>query len=162
MKTAIIYASKYGTTEKVALSIADKLKITNEVELVSLKTNPNPNINEFETVILGTPIYAGQTSKKMKAFCKANEFVLLQKKTGLFVCGMHHDKEQREKELKDAYSETLQQNAIATGFMGGAFLFEKMNFVERTIIKKIAKTTTSVHQIDEDAIDKFVEKMKNT
>ena len=33
MKTALIYASKYGTTEKIASSIAEKLKNTNDIEL---------------------------------------------------------------------------------------------------------------------------------
>jgi len=156
MKIAIIYASKYGTTEKVAASMAENLKKINEVELFWLTTNANPNTSEFEMVILGSSIYAGQASKKMKAFCKANESILLQKKIGLFVCGMQHDKEQQEKELKDAYSEILQQNAITSSFMGGAFLFEQMNFFERMIIKKIEKTTTSVERIDWEAVECFV------
>jgi len=161
MKITIIYASKHGTTEKVAASIAEKLKETNEIELFSLKKTSNPDISGFDAVILGSSIYAGQASKKMKTFCQKNQSVLLQKKTGLFVCGMHPDKEQKEKELKDAYSEELQRDAVATGFMGGAFLFEKMNFFERMIIKKIAKTTTSVQQIDWEAVDEFVKKINH-
>jgi menaquinone-dependent protoporphyrinogen oxidase len=161
MKTAIIYTTKYGTTEKVAASIAERLKETHEVELFSLKNNPHPDISKFELVILGSPIYMGQVPGKMKAFCKANEAVLLQKKTSLFICGMYPDKEQRHKELKDAYSEVLQNNAAVTGFFGGAFIFERMNFIERLIIKKIAKTTTSLEQIDWDAIDGFVKKLNN-
>jgi len=159
MKTAIIYASKHGTTEKVARSIAEKLTGTNEVELFSLKKNPNIDISGFETVILGSSVYMGQASGKMKAFCKANEPVLLQKKTGLFVCGMHPDKEQQEKELKDAYAEALREKAAATGFLGGEFLFEQLNFLERLIIKEIAKENSSVHQIDWKAIDSFVGKL---
>ena len=159
MKTAIIYASKHGTTEKVARSIAEKLMETNEVELFSLKKNPNIDISGFETVILGSSVYMGQASGKMKAFCKANEPVLLQKKTGLFVCGMHPDKEQQEKELKDAYAEALREKAAATGFLGGEFLFEQLNFLERLIIKEVAKENSSVHQIDWKAIDSFVGKL---
>ena len=161
MKIAIIYTSKYGTTEKVACSIAEKLKETHEVELFSLKKNPYPDISGFEAAILGSPIYMGQSSKKMKAFCKANESVLRQKKTGLFVCGMHPDKEQQRKELRDAFPEALQNQAASTAFLGGAFLFEKMNFFERMIIKKIAKTTTSVQQIDYDAVDEFLKIFKH-
>ena len=160
MKTAIIYASKYGTTEKVAVSIAEKLKETNEVELFSLNKIANPDISGFEMVILGVPIYAGQASGKMKVFCQTNEPVLLQKKTGLFVCGMDPTKEQQNKELQDAYPEVLQQNATTTGFMGGEFWFERMNFFERMIIKKIAKTTTSVSRIYYEAVDEFVKRLK--
>ncbi|MCL2412931.1 MAG: flavodoxin domain-containing protein [Bacteroidales bacterium] len=161
MKTAIIYATKHGTTEKVAGMIAEKLKNSNEVELFSLNKNANPDISEFEMIILGTSIYAGSASKKMKRFCQTNEQVLLQKKLGLLVCGMEPTKEKQDQELNDAYPEILHKNAAATGFMGGAFLFEKMNFFERFIIKKIAKTATSVHQIDENAMDEFVKKLQN-
>ena len=160
MRTAIIYTTKYGTTEKVANSIAEKLKDTHEVKLFSLKKNPNPDISGFETVILGSSIYMGKSSGKMKAFCKANKSVLLQKMMGLFVCGMHPDKEQQHKELKDAYPEVLLKNATVAEFMGGAFLFERMNFFERLIIKKIAKTTTSIQQIDLNVVDEFVAKLK--
>jgi len=159
MKTAIIYTSKHGTTEKVANLIAEKLKKTNEIELFSLGKNSNPDISKYETVILGTSIYAGSASKKMKAFCRKNESILLQKKTGLFVCGMEPNKEKQNKELSDAYSETLHKSAVATGFLGGEFLFEHMNFFERFIIKKIAKTTTSVHKINAEAIDAFAAKL---
>ena len=37
LKTAIVYISKHGTTEKVACALAEKLKETNETELISLK-----------------------------------------------------------------------------------------------------------------------------
>ena len=160
MKVAILYVSKYGTTEKVACLIADKLKETNNVELFSLNKNPNQDISGFECVILGTPIYAGKASSKMKAFCKKNEPVLLQKKIGLFVCGMYPDKENQEKELKEAYPEALQQKAEAAVFLGGAFIFEQMNYFERMIIKQIAKTTTSVERIDNKAVDVFVKRFQ--
>jgi len=160
-KTLIIYHSKYGTTKKVAVSISEKLKGDSSIALFSLKENENPDIQDFDIVILGTSIYMGQASKKMRTFCKTNESALLEKKIGLFACGMHPDKEQQEKELKDAYPKMLQDNAIAVGFFGGAFLFEQMNFLERAIIKKIAKTSTSVQQIDFEAIDQFVAKCQS-
>ena len=159
MKIAVIYTSKHGTTEKVAGLIAGKLKETNEVELFSMKKNANPDLSGFEMVILGSSIYAGQASGKMKTFCTTNESVLFQKKTGLFVCGMEPTQEKRAQELKDAYSDELTKKATATGFLGGEFLFEKMNFIERFIIKKIAKTNRTVHRIDKEAIDVFVKKL---
>ena len=160
MKTAIIYTSKHGTTERVACAMADKLRETDEVTLFSLKKDPNPIISAFDRVVLGAPVYAGKVSAKMKTFCKANEAVLLQKRTGLFVCGMYPSKEKQEEELKNAYPQELFTLAKATAFLGGAFLFEQMNFFERAIIKKIAKTTTSVHRIDWEAVDGFIEGLK--
>jgi menaquinone-dependent protoporphyrinogen oxidase len=73
---------------------------------------------------------------------------------------MHPDKEQQKKELKEAYLETLQEKAVVTGFLGGEFLFEQLNFFERFIIKQIAKENNTAHQINWEAIDKFVGKLK--
>lgn len=159
MKTAIIYASKYGTTEKVAVTIAEKLREKNEVELFSLKQKANPDLSSYGIVILGTPIYAGKASKKMMTFFQKNEQALLRKKTGLFVCGMEPSRAKRQKELEDAYPDGLVKNAFASGFLGGAFIFERMNFIERIIINKIAKTNTSVSRIDENAIEAFIKKL---
>jgi menaquinone-dependent protoporphyrinogen oxidase len=160
MKTAILYFSKHGTTEKVAQAIADKLRETSEVELFSLRKNPTPNVGEFDRVVLGSSVYMGQSSKTMKAFCKQNESDLLQKKIGLFICGMHPNKAEQEKELREAYPQVLQENAAAIDFLGGEFLFESMNFFERFIARMIAKTKTSVHQINWNGIDDFVKKLQ--
>ncbi|MCL2290054.1 MAG: flavodoxin domain-containing protein [Bacteroidetes bacterium] len=160
MKTAIIYASKHGTTEKVAHSIADKLKGTNEVELFSLNANPKPDINAFEMVIIGSSIYAGQASKKVKAFCKENESLLLQKKIGLFTCGMQPEKENQEKELQAAFPEVLLKHSKATNFLGGELLFEQMNFFERMLVKKFMKIKSSVHQIDWDGVEDLAKRLQ--
>jgi len=158
MKIAIVYASKHGTTEKVAASIAEKLSVIGEVKMISLKKNKKPDIGGYDLVILGASIYVGKASKKMKRFCMENESVLLQKRTGLFVCGMHPDKAEQENELKNAYPEVLLEKAESTGFLGGEFLFDKMNFLERAIIKKIAKTESSVNRINWEAVYHFVRK----
>ncbi len=159
MKTAIIYASKHGTTEKVARAIGEKLKGATDVELFSLKNTPNPDIRSFDTIVLGTSIYAGQPSKKMKAFCYGNEAALLQKRVGLFVCGIEPSPEGRKRETDAAYPEELRKHAAVVAFLGGEFLFEAMSFFERTIAGMIAKTTTSISRIDNDGVEVFAQKL---
>jgi menaquinone-dependent protoporphyrinogen oxidase len=39
--------------------------------------------------------------------------------------------------------------------LGGEFQLEKMNFMEKIIVKKIAKITESISKIDDVSIDKF-------
>jgi menaquinone-dependent protoporphyrinogen oxidase len=154
MKTAIIYISKHGTTEKVARLIAEKSG--SEVTLISLKQNSNPEINSFDTIVLGASIYAGNSSKTMQRFCKNNIELLTQKRLALFVCGMELDETKQQQELANAYPQELYEYAVSKCFAGGEFLFEKMNFFERAIIKRIAKTDKSVSQIREKDIEKFV------
>jgi menaquinone-dependent protoporphyrinogen oxidase len=160
MKTAIIYASKYGTTEKVARLLAENLKETDDIILVSLAKKNTEDINQFDKIILGTSIYAGNPSRKMKLFYTQYQTFLLQKTIGLFICGMEPDKEKRQLEIQNAYPNWLHEKAKIAKFLGGEFLFEKMNFFEKLIIKKIAQTNTSVSNIDYVAVQAFAENMK--
>ncbi|GHS92588.1 flavodoxin [Bacteroidia bacterium] len=155
MKTAIIYTSKHGTTAKVAQIIAGRLT-GSQVSIIDLKKVKCPDLNSFDGIILGTSIYAGTSSKTMQRFCKDNIAVLTQKRLALFVCGMEPDTSKRQHELTNAYPQELDQQAVSTCFAGGEFQFEKMNFFERAIIKRIAKTDKSISQIDEESINRFI------
>jgi menaquinone-dependent protoporphyrinogen oxidase len=92
----------------------------------------------------------------MQRFCKENIETLAQKRFALFVCGMESDSAKQQQELANAYPQELYEYAVSTCFAGGEFLFEKMNFFERAIIKRIAKTDKSVSQIKENEIEKIV------
>jgi menaquinone-dependent protoporphyrinogen oxidase len=157
MKTVIIFASKHGTTEKVANIIAGKLQ-NEEVKLFRLQ-HPKRltlQLREADRIILGSPVYGGRIQKIMTRFCQLHSEELQKKELGLFVCGMQPTEEQRYEEMQRAYQPVLTGHARALGFMGGEFLFHKMNFLERWVVKKVAKTTYSISQLDEPAIDKFV------
>lgn len=155
MKTAIIYSSKHGTTEKVAQLIADKIKGNNEITLIHLDGKNDLSLENYEKIILGTSVYAGKPSKKMCRFCEKNRSVLEKKLIGLFVCGMYHNPDVMEEELKNAFPDYLHNVAKTAAFLGGEFRLEKMNLLERFIVKKVAKITSSISKIDMEAIEKF-------
>lgn len=155
MKTAIIYYSKHGTAERVAHLIGEKLD--NEVNYISLKKNPKPDIRIYNHIILGTSIYAGTPSRKVTQFCHKNQLLLDQKTIGLFICCMN--KEQETEELNKAFPEYLQRLTIPKAVLGGEFQFDKMNFIERFLTKKIAKVNASVSKLRYDAIKEFAEKI---
>ena len=155
MKTAIIYTSKHGTTAKVAQMIAGRLT-DSPVSLIDLKKDKHPDVRSFDGIILGTSIYASASSKTMQRFCKENIEGLKQKQLALFVCGMEPDSAKQQQELANAYPQELYEYAVSACFAGGEFLFEKMNFFERAVIKRIAKTDKSVSSIKEDEIVRFV------
>ncbi|GHV18154.1 flavodoxin [Bacteroidia bacterium] len=158
MRAAIIYTSKHGTTAKVAQMIAGRLT-GSQVSIIDLKKVKCPDLNSFDGIVLGTSIYAGTSSKTMQRFCKDNIAVLTQKRLALFICGMEPDTSKRQQELTNAYPQALHQHAVSTCFAGGEFQFEKMNFFERAIIKRIAKTDKSVSDINSDNIDRFVQEI---
>jgi menaquinone-dependent protoporphyrinogen oxidase len=81
---------------------------------------------------------------------------LLKKRLGLFVCGMEPDEEKQQTEIAGAFPQNMREKAVATDFFGGEFLFEKMNFFEKMIVRKIAETDKSVSAIKEERIKEFV------
>lgn len=153
MKTAIIYSSKYGTTEKVAKIIAQRIEAENDVALISLADTPAPDISGYEKIILGTSIYAGKSRANMRKFCKKYDSVLEKKIIGLFVCGMQSAK--KTEELRDAYPEKLHSIAKAEDYMGGELLLEKMSFLVSQLVRRMEKTNISVSKLDSTAIEAF-------
>ena len=50
---------------------------------------------------------------------------------------------------------------VAETILGGEFLFDKMNFIEKFITRKISKVVCSVSNLRYDAITVFLDKMNN-
>lgn len=88
MSTLIIYASKYGYTEKCSKKLAEE--ISDEVDLVNIKVDKQPKIENYDKVIIGGSIYMGKIQKKINSFCIDNLEVLKGKKLDylLVVCLM--------------------------------------------------------------------------
>lgn len=157
MKAIIIYISTHGTTEKLAKKIADSIEY--QCDLYNLKQGGKLNLADYDMVFLGGSIHAGSIQRKMKKFIQKNREVLLQKKLGLFLsCMMKGDK--AIEQFNNAFPEDLRQHAFATACLGGEFLFEKMNFFQKAIVKKVAKIQESKSELDEKEMQHFVEKLK--
>jgi menaquinone-dependent protoporphyrinogen oxidase len=157
MKTLIVYASRHGCTEKCTIKLEDKLAGT--VERVNLKSGQRVNLTGYDTVVIGSPIYAGQIPKEVKHFCEEHQKALLGSKLGLFICcGYEGDKAQEQ--FDQAFSKDLRDHASAKGLFGGEFSLEKMNFFERFAVKKAAKVTRSISNIHEEAIRKFADEIQ--
>lgn len=157
MKTAIIYLSKHGTTEKVAYEIASRLS-SEKVSIYDLSKDKISNLDSFDELIIGGSIHAGAVQKRIKKFCEKNQTLLLKKKLGLYLCCAEKEKKAKE-QFENAFAEELRNHASATGLLGYEFLLDKMNFFEKAIVKKVAGQSESVHQINLRAIDNFTTEM---
>ncbi|HQL70091.1 MAG: flavodoxin domain-containing protein [Bacteroidales bacterium] len=157
MNTIIVYVSHHGTTEKAAKMLQQELG--SGVEVVNLRENKKPDLALYDTVIVGGSIHAGSIQGRVKKFCLSNHDILLQKRTGYFICCMERSEKQTQ-QLEAAYPETLRAKATALGMFGGEFIFDRMNFLEKAIIKKISGLDKSVSDINEAAIKEFAQKIK--
>jgi menaquinone-dependent protoporphyrinogen oxidase len=158
MKTVLIYTTIHGTTEKVAHYIAEHLA---DVTILKLSNSSDISISSFDRVILGGSIHIGSVQSSLKKFCTKHRHQLLSKPIALFVCGMEEEPAKQEEELRLAFPEEISQHALAKAFVGGEFLFEKMNFIQRMMIKKIAHTDVSRSEIKYDVLNSFISEIES-
>jgi len=131
--------------------------MTGEVDVIDLKDSPSPfSLVKYGTVLIGGSIHAGQIQKRIRVFCRDHEEELRQKTLGLFLCCM--EKGEKAKDQFDAvFPESLRSHAAAQGLFGGEFDFDRMNFLERKIVKKVAGIEGSVSSISDEAIERFMQ-----
>lgn len=156
MRTMIAYATKHGTTEKCARMLSES--IGGQVDLVDLDKNSEVSLENYDTVIIGGSVYAGSIRKEVTAFCKKHLETLKTKNTGLFICGLGEGAE-AEKELKASFPAELLESAKAKAAFGGELIFGNLNFLERVIMKKMAKTDKDLSTLHEDVIKDFSAQM---
>jgi len=156
MKTLIAYCMHHGCTEKTAIELRDYLG--NETALCNLKKDKIPNLDKFDRIVIGGSIHAGRIQKKIKDFCHKNLDILRNKELGLFICCMEEG-ETAQLQLKNAFPEELHEVAKASAYFGGEFNFNKMNFFEKLVVKKVAHIEESISKIDHSAIVMFSDKM---
>ena len=157
MKAIILYMSSHGCTEKTANAIKSHLSDF-ETELINLKNKKVPDISKYDLVIIGGSIHAGNIQQKIKKYCNNNSELLAQKKIALFLCCMYEG-EVAQQQFENVYSAELRKVAVATAIVGGEFNFEKMNFFEKMIVKKVAKVDKSVSTLNHESIKGFTKKL---
>ncbi len=155
MKTLILYITKHGCTEKIANML--KNKIGEGVHVRNLRTDYSIDLNQYDTIIIGSSIHIGIIQRRMQKFCKENKEILLQKRLGLFISCMYEG-EVAQKQLAEAYPIELQKHSLATEILGGEFNFEKMNLLDKVIVKKVANVSESICRIDNEKVIAFANK----
>lgn len=148
-KILIVYASKYGSTEKCAYKLANILKL---VEVVNLNSAYNIDLDDYDTIIIGGNIKMGILSKKVKKFIKENKEKLLTKNTAYFMCcGFRENKGQY---FQANIPKDLLESAITYDVFGGELNINKCNSIDKMIIKGIKADTNNI-KLDQNAIKSF-------
>ncbi len=158
MKTLIVYGTKYGCTEECAVRL--KKEIAGEVDLYNVRGAKDINLSDYNSIIIGGSIYMGKIQKEVSEFCSKQLDVLKNKKVGLFICCMR-DGDVAKEELNNAFPKELIDNAIVRESFGGEFIFKKMNFMDKLIVKKVSKIDKDTSSISVDSINRFAKLMNN-
>ena len=150
MRTIIFYATKYGAAREAAERLSGYI---DDVVVHDLQAGHLPDLAGFDTVILGSAIYAGSIRKEAKAFLAAHKSELMQKRLGFYLCGI--SKEEEQVCFEKNFPKELLQKATATSLFGGIFDPKKANMAERLIMKAAAKQSGYVDTIDNEKIKQF-------
>lgn len=141
----------------MAYMIARRLtEAGDDVRVIDIAKTRRPQISGYERMIIGGSIHVGRIQREIKAYCEKNSEILMTKSLGLYICCMAADKKTRHSEFESSFPDELKQYASAKGIMGGEFLLEKMNFIEKLVVRKIAHAKETVHDIDLNAVEKFL------
>jgi len=158
MSTIIVYTTNYGTTEKCARIIADK--IGGDTQLVRLGSNEVPCLHCAQNIIIGGSIYAGRVQSALKKFIAKNIDVLIQKKVGLFLCAAENNEPHRTQQIENAFDKRLREHAVIIETAGYQIDYDKLSMIHKIITKLVSKQSESQSALDMDALDRIADCFK--
>ena len=112
----------------------------------------NNRLDSYEQVIIGTPVYYGMINKKVKEFINNNEDKLILKNLHIFFCAMNEP--EISNMINANFSEIIINNSNII-HLGGAYYFDDLKFLEKIIVKKIAKVYETTESYKEDEFSRF-------
>ncbi len=136
MKTLIVYATKYGSTEKCAKYLQKQLPGEAVLYCVQ-KKDPIPELESFDAVVLGGAIYVGRLQKPMRQFITQNTDALLKQKLGLFFVGATPD--EKAADIWKNFPGPLLRHASVKETFGGEVQTDRLTFFDRKIMSFVQK-----------------------
>lgn len=151
-KALIAYSSRAGCTEEVALKIKEKLENSSiSTQIVKLndknefKKLDEQDISQYNSILLGSSIFAGRFDKNIKKFLTQFKSILIDnKRLGFFICCMKANNTEKIKEAINQYIDPsltkYNLNFSLIDAFGGRLDFSpnsSMNFATKKLLKKI-------------------------
>ena len=140
-KTLIVYVSKGGATEEAARKIADTLrsKFQLEVDLVDLKEQKSPHLEQYQNVVTGGGVRAGRVYGKTLKFLEND---LSGKKVAFFVSSSWAGTPGSYKNAKTKFVEnTLTKypkiNIVSAEAFGGRIRYFRRTMLDNTDLAKV-------------------------
>lgn len=158
-KTLFVYATRHGFTQSCVDWMIQHCKgECNSVNLTNSRAIQPEVLEVYENILVGGSIHVGDIQKQVKRFVSDHRQILEQRKVGLFLSCMDEG-EVAQADFKKAFPEWIRNHASAVAFTGAAFYFDRMNLLERWIIKRIHHSSDTVEHHKYDEMKAFLEKL---
>ncbi len=145
-KILICYGTRYGTTTEVVQDMSNTAReLGAQVDVVHLeKGTPFPDPEEYDLVIIGSGIQAGQWTKRPLKYIEEKLDSLSKTKVALFVVSGYAGDPDKVLEAQANYLDIMSEkylglSPISTALIGGMFEFKKYNLVIRALVKSMVK-----------------------
>jgi menaquinone-dependent protoporphyrinogen oxidase len=136
----VTYASKHNSTAEIAHAIGEVLQQTNTSRVDILPVENVGDISPYDTVILGSAVYAGQWQEKAADFLKKHEAKLAKLPVWLFSSGpLGEDSGWKFPESLQPIADRIKPHDIA--LFHGSLDPSKLNFFERVVVKGVKAPT---------------------
>ena len=154
MKTLVVYASKKGFTQSIALQIAEGIKDGSKA--VNIKREvASCNLGDYDACIIGGYVHAGRMAGALRSWCIKHTQTLLDKKLGFFICGL--DEEYYKKTIEDTFPTELVRHASEIVHAGARLVLKEYNPIVQAILKKITKSDQDLFLDRPEAVKKLIE-----
>ncbi|MFW5711410.1 MAG: flavodoxin domain-containing protein [Spirochaetota bacterium] len=151
MKTLIAYAGRGSTSRQMAERIA--AGFSHDAEVLNLRRQTAPALNEYDRLIIGGSILAGSVPKALKKFIQENSNVILSKRLGLFLCClMEKDVEQY---FRSNFPEPLYSHAADKRWLGGELIMRNHNFIVQKMLQKVMGSSDDIHNLRWEEADRL-------
>jgi menaquinone-dependent protoporphyrinogen oxidase len=163
----IVFASRFGSAGEIAEELAEELEKngmrTEVLDLKNLKNKYNIlPLEEFDGIIVGSGIKMGRWTEEALKFLEINKEILNQRPLGLFVSSGEAANPLTYPLAHEKYlikiMEKLGITADMTEAFGGVFDFSsssKYSFIEKKILKKIAKSNETGFIVHDGKLNDF-------
>ncbi|MHA3964026.1 MAG: flavodoxin domain-containing protein [Candidatus Thorarchaeota archaeon SMTZ1-45] len=146
-KLLIVYGTRYGTTTEVVREMSNTAReLGAHVDVVHLEKGiPFPEPENYDLVVIGSGIQAGQWTKRPLKFIEQKLESLSKTKVALFVVSGYAGNPDKVAEAQANYLDSMPEkypglSPISTALIGGKFEFKKYNLVIRALVKSIVKS----------------------
>ncbi len=163
MSVLLIYDTKSGVTKDITRLLVNK--INHSVTVVSLDEIKTVDLDTFDRIILGAPIYMGYIIKSMRVFVVKHIETLLSKEIHLFTVGAD-ETINLDKYLRLSYPAKLIDRAASKMHLGGEIRLETRRLlnklIARQVMEEFQKTKQTIASIHHENIAAFAEAFNDT
>ncbi|HAN09893.1 MAG TPA: hypothetical protein DCP90_04685 [Clostridiales bacterium] len=150
MKTAIIYASKHGSVKRCVDLLKERM--LGQVDSINIHEHPNPDIREYDYLIIGGSIYHNKIQKEIATFCITNSEILITKTLGLFISSALMD----INEFKNNFPTKLINICKAKENLGYELYIHDFSILEKIMLNFVPEEYLNNYGIKINKVEKLI------